>query len=81
MAGGSSDFVDRWRQHREWADDRFLFGFGYGSQSTFTFGGPLLASYWYLWVPPGLAITLLCAAFYLVGRGLDEVVNPRLRRL
>jgi len=44
-------------------------------------GGPLLASYWYLWVPPGLAITVLCAAFYLVGRGLDEVVNPRLRRL
>jgi peptide/nickel transport system permease protein len=43
-------------------------------------GGPLLASYWYLWVPPGLAITLLCAAFYLIGRGLDEVVNPRLRR-
>ena len=43
-------------------------------------GGPLLASYWYLWVPPGLAITLLCASFYLVGRGLDEVVNPRLRR-
>jgi ABC-type dipeptide/oligopeptide/nickel transport system permease subunit len=43
-------------------------------------GGPLLAEYWYLWVPPGLAITLLCAAFYLVGRGLDEVVNPRLRR-
>ena len=42
-------------------------------------GGPLLAQYWYLWVPPGLAITLLCAAFYLVGRGLDEVVNPRLR--
>lgn len=43
-------------------------------------GGPLLANYWYLWLPPGLAITLLCAAFYLVGRGLDEVVNPRLRR-
>jgi peptide/nickel transport system permease protein len=42
-------------------------------------GGPLLAEYWYLWVPPGLAITLLCAAFYLIGRGLDEVVNPRLR--
>lgn len=42
-------------------------------------GGPLLATYWYLWVPAGAAITLLCAAFYLVGRGLDEVVNPRLR--
>ncbi len=43
-------------------------------------GGPLLARYWYLWVPPGLAITLLCSAFYLIGRGLDEVVNPRLRQ-
>ncbi|WP_324669867.1 ABC transporter permease [Geochorda subterranea] len=36
--------------------------------------------YWWLWLPAGLAITLLCAAFYLVGRGLDEVVNPRLRK-
>jgi len=36
--------------------------------------------YWYLVIPPGLAITLLCSAFYLVGRALDEVVNPRLRR-
>lgn len=42
-------------------------------------GGPLLAQYWYLWMPPGLAITFLCSAFYLIGRGLDEVVNPRLR--
>lgn len=36
--------------------------------------------YWWLWVPSGLAITLLCAAFYMVGRGLDEVINPRLRK-
>jgi peptide/nickel transport system permease protein len=35
---------------------------------------------WWLWVPPGVAITLLCSAFYLVDRGLDEVVNPRLRK-
>lgn len=42
-------------------------------------GGPLLAEYWYLWMPPGLAITFICSAFYLIGRGLDEVVNPRLR--
>lgn len=35
---------------------------------------------WWLIMPPGLAITLLCAAFYLVGRALDEVVNPRLRK-
>lgn len=36
--------------------------------------------YWWLWVPSGLSITFLCAAFYLVGRGLDEVINPRLRK-
>jgi peptide/nickel transport system permease protein len=37
-------------------------------------------SKWWLIFPSGLAITLLCAAFYLVGRALDEVVNPRLRK-
>ena len=35
---------------------------------------------WWLIVPAGLSITLICAAFYLVGRALDEVVNPRLRK-
>ena len=38
------------------------------------------AKYWWLLMPAGLSITLLCGAFYLVGRGMDEVVNPRLRR-
>ena len=37
------------------------------------------ATYWWLLVPTGLSITLFCGAFYLVGRGLDQVVNPRLR--
>lgn len=36
--------------------------------------------YWWLWLPPGASITLLCGAFYFIGRGLDEVVNPRLRK-
>lgn len=36
--------------------------------------------YWWLWLPSGVAITLFCAAFYMIGRGLDEVVNPRLRK-
>ncbi|MCS7286221.1 MAG: ABC transporter permease [Anaerolineae bacterium] len=35
---------------------------------------------WWLIVPAGMSITLLCSAFYLVGRALDEVVNPRLRK-
>lgn len=44
--------------------------------------GYLLAGpgYLHLMIPAGLAITLFCSAFYLVGRALDEVVNPRLRR-
>ncbi len=45
-------------------------------------GGYLLGGtrYWWLIVPAGASITFLCSAFYLVGRALDEVVNPRLRR-
>ena len=45
-------------------------------------GGYLLGGtrYWWLIIPAGASITLLCSAFYLVGRALDEVVNPRLRR-
>jgi peptide/nickel transport system permease protein len=34
---------------------------------------------WWLIVPPGIAVTLLAAAFFLVGRAMDEVINPRLR--
>ena len=45
-------------------------------------GGYLLGGtrYWWLIVPAGASITLLCSAFYLARRALDEVVNPRLRR-
>ena len=35
---------------------------------------------WWLLFPASLSITFLCAAFYLVGRAMDEVVNPRLRQ-
>ncbi|MBN1955462.1 MAG: ABC transporter permease [Anaerolineae bacterium] len=35
---------------------------------------------WWLLIPASLAITIMCAAFYLVGRAMDEIVNPRLRR-
>ena len=45
-------------------------------------GGYLMGGtrYWWLVIPAGASITLLCSAFYLGGRALDEVVNPRLRR-
>jgi peptide/nickel transport system permease protein len=42
---------------------------------TFTLEGQ-----WHAIVPPALAIMLFCSAFYLVGRALDDVVNPRLRQ-
>lgn len=36
-------------------------------------------SYWWLLFPAGMAVTFMAFAFFLVGRGMDEVVNPRLR--
>ncbi len=48
--------------------------------TTQVFGYILRFDTWYLLIPASLSITLMCAAFYLVGRALDEVVNPRLRR-
>ena len=47
---------------------------------TQTFGYIMRFDTWYLLLPASLSISLLCASFYLVGRALDEVVNPRLRR-
>ncbi len=47
-------------------------------QYIWTTGHVLDAPWWLL--PPGIAITLLSLAFYLVGRAFDEVINPRLRR-
>ena len=48
---------------------------------TTQFAGYLLdMSKWWLIFPSSVAISLLTAAFYLVGRALDEIVNPRLRR-
>jgi len=35
---------------------------------------------WHAILPPALSIMLYCGAFYLVGRALDEVFNPRLRK-
>lgn len=47
-------------------------------QWCFTTGHTFRAPYWVL--PPGLAISLLTFSFYLIGRALDEIVNPRLRK-
>ncbi|MEE9490196.1 MAG: ABC transporter permease subunit [Thermoplasmata archaeon] len=38
----------------------------------------VLGSWWWL-MPPGIGITFLSLAFYLIGRGYEQIVNPRLR--
>jgi peptide/nickel transport system permease protein len=41
-------------------------------------GNMFRAPYWLL--PPGICISLITLSFYLIGRSLDEVLNPRLRK-
>jgi peptide/nickel transport system permease protein len=41
-------------------------------------GNMFKAPYWLL--PPGICISLITLSFYLIGRALDEVLNPRLRK-
>ncbi len=43
--------------------------------------GGAITKAWWIFFPASISITLLCAAFYFVGRGLDEIVNPRLRKV
>lgn len=40
-----------------------------------------VGKFWWLIFPASISITLLCSSFYLVGRSMDEIVNPRLRRV
>jgi peptide/nickel transport system permease protein len=35
---------------------------------------------WWLLFPPSLAVSFFAGSFFLVGRAMDEVVNPRLRK-
>jgi len=42
--------------------------------------GALGARAWWYVLPPGICITLVVMAFTFAGRGLDRVLNPRLRR-
>lgn len=67
-----------------------LISFFQGTQSRLSWGTMLLEikewgievliEQWYVVLPPALAITLLAGSFYLLGRALDEVLNPRLQK-
>ena len=45
-----------------------------------TFRWFTLDGQWHAILWPALAIMLFCSSFYLVGRALDEIVNPKLRK-
>jgi peptide/nickel transport system permease protein len=42
-------------------------------------GGAFTAGAWWVLLPPGLGISLLCLIFLDIGRTLEEIVDPRLR--
>lgn len=44
-----------------------------------TFRASASGEQWHAILPPALAITLFCGAFYMLGRAMDEIINPRLR--
>ncbi|HUV28440.1 MAG TPA: ABC transporter permease [Anaerolineales bacterium] len=43
--------------------------------------GALQLGVWWWFVPPGLAITAIVSALYLMNIGLDEIFNPKLREM
>ena len=42
--------------------------------------GAFAAGAWWLLIPPGTGISILCLAFLDVGKHLEETADPRLRR-
>lgn len=46
-----------------------------------TNGSALLLGYWWWFIPPGVAITAVVGALYIMNVGLDEVFNPKLREM
>jgi len=43
--------------------------------------GALQFGIWWWFIPPGLAITIIVGALYIMNVGLDEVFNPKLREM
>jgi peptide/nickel transport system permease protein len=41
--------------------------------------GAITTGSWWFFLPPGICVVLVVLAFTLVGRALEEVLNPRLR--
>jgi peptide/nickel transport system permease protein len=46
-----------------------------------SYSGALIKGFWWWIIPPGICVTLTALGFTLIGYALDEVLNPRLRRI
>jgi peptide/nickel transport system permease protein len=46
-----------------------------------TIQGALILGMWWWFIPPGIAITAVVGALYVMNVGLDEVFNPKLREM
>jgi peptide/nickel transport system permease protein len=42
---------------------------------------PFWWNIWWWFIPPGLVLTIILTAIFIVHAGLDEVFNPKLRRV
>ncbi|MFW9848177.1 MAG: ABC transporter permease [Candidatus Thorarchaeota archaeon] len=42
---------------------------------------PFWWNIWWWFIPPGLVLTIILTAFFVIHAGLDEVFNPKLRRV
>ncbi len=69
--------------------EAFLSFFGLGPQGIETWGqmvnlaynaGAMLTGKWWWFLPPGLCITILVLGFAMLGYGIEEIMNPALKR-
>jgi peptide/nickel transport system permease protein len=42
---------------------------------------PFWWNIWWWFIPPGLVLTIILTAIFIIHAGLDEVFNPKLRRV
>jgi peptide/nickel transport system permease protein len=69
--------------------EAFLSFFGLGPQGIETWGqmvnyaynaGAMLTGTWWWFLPPGFCITILVLGFAMLGYGIEEILNPALKR-
>jgi peptide/nickel transport system permease protein len=57
------------------------FSLGLVMYNSVTYGAALQLGLWWWFLPPGMLITALVGALYVMNVGLDEIFNPKLREL